>query len=85
MRQYRRETGEDWVDPPKKEDIEDPDLGAAKQWEYRWSDARDGGEAHGPYGGSTMISWDDAGYFGDGVEFRRVGETGEWSRSVDFI
>ena len=86
MRQYRRETGEDWVDPPKSEDdVEDPHgAGATKQWEYRWSDARDGGEAHGPYDGSMMVSWNDAGYFGDGVEFRRVGEDGEWSRSVDF-
>ena len=56
-----------------------------KQWEYRWSDARDGGQAHGPYDGAMMVSWNDAGFFGEGVEFRRAGEGGEWSRSVDFI
>jgi len=31
-----------------------------------------------------MIAWQDAGYFGEGVEFRRVGE-GDWSRIVDFV
>ncbi len=87
MRQYRRETGEDWVDPPKTdpEDINSGSDGGAKQWEYRWSDARDGGEAHGPYDGTMMVSWNDAGYFGDGVEFRRVDQSGDWSRSVDFV
>ena len=86
MRQYRRESGEDWVDPPKVEDVaDDPDVAGEKQWEYRWSDARDGGAAHGPYDGRMMVSWNDAGYFGDGVEFRRAGENSEWSRSVDFV
>ncbi|KAG7010089.1 hypothetical protein G7Y79_00001g003610 [Physcia stellaris] len=86
MRQYRRETGVDWVDPPAKADEEGPDGSRElKQWEYRWSDARDGGQAHGPYDGAMMVSWNDAGFFGEGVEFRRAGEGGEWSRSVDFI
>lgn len=87
MRQYRRETGEDWVDPPKPDiDEEDTnDHGETKQWEYRWSDARDGGEAHGPYDGMMMVSWKNAGYFGDGVEFRLVDQSGDWSRSVDFV
>jgi len=84
MRQYHRETGEEWVDPPKSEDAEGGSE-ATKRWEYRWSDARDGGEAHGPYDGLMMVSWNDAGYFGDGVEFRRVGENSEWSRAVDFV
>lgn len=82
IRQYGRETGEQWVDPPiaKTEN----DKGQPVQWEYRWSDARDGGEAHGPYDGSMMVLWNDAGYFGDGVQFRRVGQGGDWSQSVDF-
>lgn len=87
MRQYRRETGEDWVDPPKDnledeagDSIEDP-----KQWEFRWADARDGGVVHGPYDGPMMVSWSDAGYFGEETEFRRAGESGDWSRSGDFI
>ncbi|SLM35813.1 GYF [Lasallia pustulata] len=87
MRQYRRETGEDWVDPPREEASEDAGEGhgEVKQWDYRWSDARDGGEAHGPYDGAMMVSWNDAGYFGDGVEFRRAGDKGAWSRSMDFV
>lgn len=89
MRLYARETGEDWVDvrPAVASTALDNDApGDARQWEYRWSDARDGGEPHGPYDGPTMVSWSDAGYFGDGVEFKRVGQGGgQWSRSVDFI
>lgn len=96
VRQYRRETGgEDWIDPPAPErelvDEDGPDgEREMKRWEYRWSDARDGGEIHGPYEGRMMVEWTDAGYFGDGVEFRRVGEGeekggGEWSRLVDFV
>lgn len=82
VRQYKRETGDDWVDPPKEKITEDePET---KMWEYRWSDARDGGERHGPYDGQTMNAWNDAGYFGEGVEFRRVGESG-WEKVVDFL
>ncbi|KAI9699430.1 MAG: hypothetical protein M1836_003041 [Candelina mexicana] len=87
IRQYRRETGEYWVDQPIAE-LQDEDAdgnGESKQWEYRWSDARDGGEKHGPYDGGIMVAWMDAGYFGDGVEFRRIGDEGAWSRSVDFV
>ena len=85
MRQYWRETGQDWVDGPRVELAATADgEGKAKMWEYRWPDARDGGETHGPYDGGMMAGWTDAGYFGDGVEFRRVGEgEEEWSRSVD--
>ena len=82
-RQYRNETGENWVDPPSIS------SGASEQgpvmWEYRWSDARDGGDAHGPYDGSMMDSWKTAGYFGEGVEFRRVGDTGAWKSTVNFV
>ena len=56
----------------------------AKQWEYRWADARDGGDTHGPFDGEMMRAWNEAGYFGEGVEFREVGEAG-WSRLVDFV
>ncbi len=83
MRQYQRETGEEWSDRA----VPDADANGAadtRDWEYRWSDARDGGERHGPYDGNTMHAWNQAGYFGDGVEFRRLGDV-EWSRSVDFV
>ena len=84
IRQYTRETGEPWVDTPLE------DVGSRnesneeeKQWEYRWSDARDGGEAHGSYDGSTMKAWSEAGYFGDAVEYREIGGI-SWTRVADF-
>lgn len=80
-RQYKSETGEAWVDPPPSAELE---QGPA-MWEYRWSDARDGGDAHGPYESSMMQAWQSAGYFGEGVEFRRVGDTGPWSGTVNFV
>lgn len=84
IRQYKRETGEDWTDPEEGKSA-DPSTAdaAAKQWEYRWADARDGGERHGPYDGHTMDAWVRAGYFGEDVEYRAVGETG-WRRDVEF-
>jgi CD2 antigen cytoplasmic tail-binding protein 2 len=87
MREYRNETGEEWVDPPARAD-EEADGGAApttKMWEYRWIDGRAGGEKQGPYDGPTMKAWQEAGYF-EGVEFRRSGdEGGEWTRAVSFV
>jgi len=83
IRQYKRETGEDWVERPRV-DTNENEWTDVKQWEYRWSDARDGGEKHGPYDGQTMVAWNDAGYFGEGVEFRRIGDA-EWSRVVEFV
>lgn len=84
IRQYRKETGEEWTEP-------DPGpTGASDErqttmWEYRWADARDGGEAHGPYEESMMRQWHEAGYFGEGVEFRRTPNGGEWSRIGEFV
>jgi CD2 antigen cytoplasmic tail-binding protein 2 len=80
MRQYKRETGDEWIDAVTS--ARDNDS-APQQWEYRWADERDGGEHHGPYDGPTMTSWNEAGYFGEGVVFRQVG-TSDWSDSVDF-
>ncbi|EME42889.1 hypothetical protein DOTSEDRAFT_116077, partial [Dothistroma septosporum NZE10] len=71
IRQYRKETGEDWRPPAEVAAAgADEQDGTHSQWEYRWSDARDGGGAHGPYDAPTMRAWNDAGYFGEGVEFR---------------
>ncbi|KAF2219014.1 hypothetical protein BDZ85DRAFT_225800 [Elsinoe ampelina] len=82
MRQYKRETGEDWTAPAAGNG--GAEAGEGKMWEYRWSDARDGGDAHGPYDGATMRAWSEAGYFGEGVEFREVGAD-EWKGDVGFI
>lgn len=82
IRQYRRETGKDWIDQnDNKATAGTGDDGA--EWEYRWADARDGGEIHGPYDADTMRAWNEAGYFGEGVEYRRAGVPG-WTRAADF-
>ena len=79
IRTYKKETGEDWRDKTAGSRI------VSRQWMYRWADARDGGEAHGPYDGPTMLAWNDAGYFGEGVEFKEAGEENDiWHREVDF-
>lgn len=96
-RQYRRETGDDWVDEVNN-GASDPDLAgsiddtnghgssssATAQWEYRWADGRDGAQVHGPFDGPTMLAWKDAGFFQEGVEFHRIGEEQDWSRLMDF-
>ena len=84
VRQYERVSGDKWVEVAAPDSDDDEDVGATRQWQYRWSDKRDGGQLYGPYDGATMFAWNDAGYFGEGVEFRRVGDAG-WSRSVDFV
>lgn len=78
IRQYRRETGQDWVEP--KPSI----TGHQKEglWEYRWTDGRDEGNVYGPFEGSAMASWNQHGFFGEGVEFREVG--GNWTLVADF-
>jgi CD2 antigen cytoplasmic tail-binding protein 2 len=82
MRQYQKETDEVWKAPAPTDTAIDEDGDENAMWEYRWSDARDGGEEHGPYDGPMMKAWNDAGYFGEGVEFRRIGGD-EWSRVLD--
>ncbi|KAI1425623.1 hypothetical protein F5Y12DRAFT_363351 [Xylaria sp. FL1777] len=83
IREYVRETDEEWVEP-----VREPakaSNGAAKMWEYRWIDGRGGGDAkQGPFDGNMMKAWQDAGYFGEGVEFREVGDE-QWSRAADFV
>ncbi|CZT11825.1 uncharacterized protein RCO7_07483 [Rhynchosporium graminicola] len=86
IRQYRREAGEDWIEPPKADAGDDlNDVRPVKMWEYRWIDGRDGASKQGPYDGTTMAAWQDAGYFGEGVEFRIAGDQGAWERVVDFV
>lgn len=80
LRWYKREAGEDWKAPAPA-----PTNAAVTQgetWVYKWSDGRDGEEEHGPYDGPTMKAWDEAGYFGEDVEFKKVGEKA-WSRLLD--
>ncbi|KAK4670997.1 hypothetical protein QC764_605660 [Podospora pseudoanserina] len=82
-RMYYNETGERWVEPATEEEESQP---AEKMWEFRWVDGRDGGEGNiqGPFDGKTMEAWREAGYFGEGVEFRVKGTEG-WMRVADFV
>jgi CD2 antigen cytoplasmic tail-binding protein 2 len=92
VREYRRETGEDWVETEAKTEVqpvaatEDTSVPASgTMWEFRWTDGRDNAAKQGPFDGPTMKAWQDAGYFGQGVEFRAVsGDEGAWAASVDF-
>ncbi|KAJ4303042.1 hypothetical protein N0V90_001933 [Kalmusia sp. IMI 367209] len=72
MRQYKRETGEDWKNPNPVE----------AAWEFHWLNAPEDA-INGPYDTETMRAWEESSQFTAGAEFRRVGET-EWSRLLDF-
>ncbi|KAI1118082.1 hypothetical protein F5Y14DRAFT_401020 [Nemania sp. NC0429] len=92
IREFVREADEEWVEPAREhaasaaaEPDPDGDGGTAgRMWEYRWTDGRDGADRQGPFDGKMMKAWQDAGYFGEGVEFREVGDE-TWSRAVDFV
>lgn len=87
VREYRRETGEDWVETRAQptEDDDEASNQAPQMWEFRWTDGRDNAAKQGPFDGQSMQAWQDAGYFGEGVEFRPAngGDDG-WSRSAVF-
>ncbi len=80
-REYRNETGEAWQDLPAAGEEPEP----AQMWEYRWTDGRDGAPYQGPFDGPTMKAWNDAGYFGELVEFRPAGRDGGWAREATFM
>ncbi|KAI0445729.1 hypothetical protein F4803DRAFT_124508 [Xylaria telfairii] len=83
IREFVRETDEEWVEPAREE-ARESNSETARMWEYRWTDGRDGASKQGPFEGSMMKAWQDAGYFGEGVEFREVGDE-SWSRTADFV
>lgn len=86
IRQYRRESGEDWVDP-KPSDTRNSDedgIRPTKAWEYRWTDGRGDDSVYGPYGSTEMAGWNQHGFFGEGVEFRWVDGVEGWTRVADF-
>ncbi|KAF4126455.1 CD2 antigen cytoplasmic tail-binding protein 2 [Geosmithia morbida] len=90
IREYQRETGEEWVEPKVvHNDDDDNNTGATASdpdilWEFKWTDGRDGGGVQGPFDGPTMKAWQDAGYFGEGVEFRPVQDGAEWRQGASF-
>ncbi|KAH6645981.1 hypothetical protein BKA67DRAFT_540975 [Truncatella angustata] len=80
VREWSKETQERWVEPEPEREAEP----TKKMWEYRWTDGRDDAAKQGPYDGPTMKAWQDAGYFGEGIEFRQLGDEA-WSRVVSFV
>ncbi|KAK5096930.1 hypothetical protein LTR70_006312 [Exophiala xenobiotica] len=84
VRQYKKATGEEWIEAQAAHSEEMVNDTESSQWQYRWSDARDGGDIHGPYDANTMKAWSDAGYFGEGVEFRKIDDS-EWTRVPEFV
>lgn len=88
IREWQDEAGERWREPspPRADEVAaevKSSAPGAKMWEYRWTDGRDGENVQGPYDGSTMKAWQDAGYF-EGVEFRAVGGD-TWDLLADFV
>ncbi|KAF2654737.1 hypothetical protein K491DRAFT_693543 [Lophiostoma macrostomum CBS 122681] len=69
IRQYKRETGEEWKDPNPP------------QWEFHWINAPEE-DINGPYDAETMRAWQASGQFDAGAEFRHVGEI-DFSRLLD--
>ncbi|KAK3683709.1 hypothetical protein B0T22DRAFT_501148 [Podospora appendiculata] len=89
IREYSKQTGEPWAEPRKQEEEEEQgerSSGGTKSWEFRWVDGRDDAAKQGPFDGPTMKAWEDAGYFGQGVQFRPEGsgESG-WTSTATFI
>ncbi|CAM1503898.1 Fc.00g014890.m01.CDS01 [Cosmosporella sp. VM-42] len=83
IREFRKETGEDWVEPERQGGADEDAVKPGTMWEFRWADGRDGDAKQGPFDGATMKAWQDAGYFGEGaVEFRAVEDGREWTSSV---
>lgn len=80
VRDYRKESGEEWIEPVREE--EESTAAAPGQWEFHWIDGRDDGSTQGPFDGATMKAWEDAGYFGQGIEFRLAGGSAEWSKTT---
>ncbi|KAK6361672.1 hypothetical protein TWF730_005386 [Orbilia blumenaviensis] len=84
-RLYKKETNEDWIEPINETTSSSEPKEVVDEWEYKWSDGQGDGQIHGPYGGTEMKAWKEAGYFQEGVVFRRKGESeSDWTRLPDF-
>ncbi|TWU78653.1 hypothetical protein ED733_005528 [Metarhizium rileyi] len=87
IRAYRRETGENWIEPVSQhQDVEqEATVEPDQQWEFRWTDGRDGGAQQGPFDKVTMRAWQDAGYFAKDIEFRVAGNGDDgWTTTATF-
>ncbi|CAO3569619.1 unnamed protein product [Mortierella alpina] len=67
---------------------DDPLLTTAVRWEYKWANPPEGqsaDEVFGPFSGAEMKSWNEQGFFAQGILVRMVGDsTFEPSEGVTF-
>ncbi|KAF9570179.1 hypothetical protein EC968_002118 [Mortierella alpina] len=67
---------------------DDPLLSTAVSWEYKWTNPPEGqsaDEVFGPFSGADMKSWNEQGFFAQGILVRMVGDsTFEPSEGVSF-
>ncbi|KAG0293496.1 hypothetical protein BGZ98_002151 [Dissophora globulifera] len=67
---------------------DDPLLSSSTTWEYKWANPPEGqpaDEVFGPFSGAEMKSWNDQGFFSQGILVRMVGDsTFEPGESVTF-
>ncbi|KAF9913411.1 hypothetical protein BX616_010072 [Lobosporangium transversale] len=57
---------------------DDPLFASTVSWEYKWanpSEDQDADEIFGPFSGAEMKSWNDQGFFSQGILARRVGDS----------
>ena len=71
--------------PEKGRNKESSILQNDVMWEYKWED-NDEAEIYGPYSNSCMQSWNEQGFFKDGVFCRKIGSEGSFynSKRIDF-
>jgi len=67
---------------------DDPLLSTSASWEYKWVSPPEGqsaDEIYGPFSGAEMKSWNEQGFFSQGILVRMVGDsTFEPGDSVKF-
>ncbi len=68
-----------------EKNLEEGDVMDEVMWEYKWKN-NDDAEIYGPYKNSCMISWNEQGFFKDGVFCRKTGSDGDFynSKRIDF-
>jgi len=71
-------------DTPKMDDVKKaPVVLDEVMWEFKWKE--EDSELHGPHSSQTMLDWQEADYFSEGVKVRKVGGTDFLdSKRIDF-
>ena len=72
IRLYQEDAGEQWREDPKQSETD--------KWEYKWPGTED---VHSDFSSEDMRSWNEGGFFQDGVLCRRAGSEDEWISSTE--